>query len=221
VTWYTWLEQARNIKPSRQVLDALARTLQLSPAEHQYILRLTGNQSEHLIEDLHLALPPNAQDLLGHSPAYAITDSWSILGWNRAYEKFYPHIADVDPTDRNLLWLVFTEPYVRKLLADWRIDSLRFLAQFRSEVGWRIDEPAFGSLVAKLCTTSEHFRSGWDSYGLDQFSSRLRTFNHPQVGTLVLEHHRVTLFDYPALHIVAYTAAPHTDTATKLAQMCL
>jgi len=222
VTWYTWLEQARDIKPSRQVLDALARTLQLSPTEHRYVLRLTGHQPEHLLEDPHTALPAHVQDLLdalGQSPAYAITDSWSILGWNRAYEMLYPHISVVDPAERNLLWLVFTEPHVRELLADWKTDSLRFLAQFRSEVGWRIDEPAFDNLVTKLRTTSEHFRRGWDSYGLDQFTSRLRTFHHSRVGTLVLGHHRVTLFDCPDLHIVAYTAAPDTDTAAKLALM--
>lgn len=222
LTWYTWLEQARSINPSRQVLDALARTLQLSPAEHQYVLRLTGHQPEHLVEDSYAALPPHVQDLLdalGHSPAYAMSDNWSIVGWNRAYEKLYPHIAVVDLTERNLLWLVFTEPQVRELLADWRTDSLRFLEQFRSEVGWRIDEPAFGNLVARLCTTNDHFRSGWANYGLDRFASRLRTFNHPQVGSLVLGHHRVTLFDFPDLHIVVYTAAPDTDTAGKLAQM--
>ncbi len=222
VTWYTWLEQARDIKPSRQVLDALSRTLQLSTAEHRYVLRLTGHQPEHLVEGSPTALPAHVQDLLdalGQSPAYAITDNWSIVGWNRAYERFYPHIALVDRAERNLLWLVFTEPHVRELLADWRTDSLRFLAEFRSEVGWRIDEPAFDGLVAKLRTTSEHFRTGWDAYELDQFTSRLRTFHHPRVGTLVLGHHRVTLFDCPDLHIVAYTAAPDTDAAAKLATM--
>ena len=29
VTWYTWLEQGRDIKPSDQVLDAVARTFRL------------------------------------------------------------------------------------------------------------------------------------------------------------------------------------------------
>lgn len=40
LTWYTWLEQGRDITPSRQVIDPLARTLLLSAAEHEYVLRL-------------------------------------------------------------------------------------------------------------------------------------------------------------------------------------
>ena len=42
VTWYTWLEQARDVHPSRQVLDALATTLHLSPTEHHYLLSVAG-----------------------------------------------------------------------------------------------------------------------------------------------------------------------------------
>jgi transcriptional regulator with XRE-family HTH domain len=33
VTWYTWLEQGRQINASTQVLDAVARTLRLDRAE--------------------------------------------------------------------------------------------------------------------------------------------------------------------------------------------
>jgi len=40
ITWYTWLEQGREINASIQVLDAVARTLRLEPAErrHLYVL---------------------------------------------------------------------------------------------------------------------------------------------------------------------------------------
>ena len=34
LSWYTWLEQGRDITPSASVLDALARVLDLDPPEH-------------------------------------------------------------------------------------------------------------------------------------------------------------------------------------------
>src|SRR5436190_5127752 len=42
VTWYTWLEQGRPINASRDVLEALARTLRLEPAEHDHLLALAS-----------------------------------------------------------------------------------------------------------------------------------------------------------------------------------
>src|SRR5882757_631151 len=51
VTWYTWLEQGRDVTPSRQVLDSLARTLRLSQAEHDYLLSLGGYSAPHPAED--------------------------------------------------------------------------------------------------------------------------------------------------------------------------
>ena len=37
LSWYTWLEQGRDITPSAGVLDALARVLDLDPAEHAQV----------------------------------------------------------------------------------------------------------------------------------------------------------------------------------------
>ena len=220
-TWYTWLEQGRDIRPSRQVVDALARTLQLSPAEHEYVLRLAGQA--HGAGDRGLQeMPDHLQrllDALSPSPAFVTTPSWSIVGWNRAYERFYPRVAAVPADDRNLLWLVFTDPSVRRLLGDWATDSRRFLAQFRAEVGPRLADPEVLAVVGRLEAASPEFRAGWASHDVDSFSSAERRFEHPDVGTLLLEHHQLTPADAPGLHVVVYTAAQDTDAAAKLARL--
>ena len=220
-TWYTWLEQGRAVRPSRQVVDALARTLRLSPAEHEYLLRLAG----------HLGAPPDGGadglpahvqrllDVLGPSPAYAITATWSIVGWNQAYERLYPGVAAVPAAERNLLWLVFTDPAVRELLGDWSTDSRRFLTQFRAEVGPRLADPELVDLVARLEAASDSFRAGWASRDVDRFTSRERRFEHPVVGPLLLEHHQLTPADAPGLRLVVYTAAEGSDAAAKLARL--
>ena len=219
-TWYTWLEQGRDIRPSRQVMDALARTLQLSAAEREYVLRLSGNDPVATVEALD-AMPEHLQglmDALGSSPAYAITSSWSIVGWNRAYERLYPGVAELAPVDRNLLWVVFTDPAVRELLGDWDADSRRFLTQFRAEVGPRLADPAVVDLVTRLQAASPAFREGWASHDVDRFTSTERRFEHPAVGSLVLEHHQLTPADAPGLQLVVYTAA-ETGSAAKLAEL--
>jgi transcriptional regulator with XRE-family HTH domain len=208
-TWYTWLEQGRDIRPSVQVMDALARTLQLSPAEREYVVRLSGN-APAVRDEAPAAMPAHLQrlmDALGPSPAYAITSGWSIAGWNDAYARLYPGVAGLPAADRNLLWVVFTDPAVRRLLGDWRTDSRRFLTQFRAEVGPRLADPGVAALVARLEEASPEFREWWASHDVDRFTSTERRFEHPEVGPLVLEHHQLTPADAPGLQLVVYTAA--------------
>jgi transcriptional regulator with XRE-family HTH domain len=220
-TWYTWLEQGRDIHPSRQVVDALARTLRLSAAEHEYVLRLTGHgaPAPSTGPDGFPAHLQRLLDALGPSPAYAITASWAIVGWNTAYARFYPGVATADPADRNLLWLVFTDPAVRALLGDWETDSRRFLTQFRAEAGARLGDPEVVALVARLQAAGEHFRTGWASRDVDRFTSGERRFEHPEVGSLLLEHHQLTPADAPGVQLVVYTAAPGSQTEERLRRL--
>lgn len=214
VTWYTWLEQARDIHPSRHVLDAVARTLRLSVRERNYVLELAGYSATDLGN-----MPPTATapphvhrllDALAEYPAYAITPDWGISAWNTAYKALYPNVATVPEDERNLLWLVFTDPYVRALLPDWDADSRHFLAQFRAEAGPRLGDPALTGLVSNLLTTSEVFAQRWDSHDIEPFTTRRRQFRHPKVGDLLLEHHRLAPSGEPDLHVVIYTPATQT-----------
>jgi transcriptional regulator with XRE-family HTH domain len=121
ITWYTRLEQGRDITASRQVLDALARTLRLSAAEHAYVLSLAGYSAPQPAEDpIAQTVPAHVQrllDALTDYPAYAIAPHWAITAWNTAYAALYPNVATVAAADRNLLWLLFTGPLSARLNA--------------------------------------------------------------------------------------------------------
>ncbi|MFC4242919.1 helix-turn-helix transcriptional regulator [Gryllotalpicola reticulitermitis] len=217
MTWYTWLEQGRPISPSRQVLDALAQTLRLTVAEHNYILTLCGLASSRPPSgEAVAAAPEHVQrllDALEDHPAYALAPDWGLAGWNRAYETLYPNVATVTPEQCNLLWLVFTDPSVRTLLDDWEVTSRRFLAEFRAEAGPRLGEPRYLDLVGRLVEASPAFRAGWDSHDISGFQSRERVFHHLQVGRLVFEHHQLRPSDQPDIQLVVYTAASDADRA--------
>ncbi|MFF1643435.1 helix-turn-helix transcriptional regulator [Streptomyces sp. NPDC058246] len=223
VTWYTWLEQGREIKPSRQVLDAIARTFRLSVAEHTYILALAGYsapQSE--AEQVPAPLPEHVQrllDALSDFPAYATTPDWHISGWNRTYAALYPNVTTVRPLDRNLLWLVFTDPYLRELIPDWEASSRRLLAEFRAEAGPRLGEPPYSHLIGRLLETGEPFRADWSSRDIEVFTSRERVFRHPVAGYLHVEQHRLAPSDRPDVHVVIYTPVLTTDTAARLRRL--
>ncbi|CAN5416070.1 helix-turn-helix transcriptional regulator [soil metagenome] len=220
VTWYTWLEQGRDINPSRQVLDAVAGALRLSPAERDYVRALGGYAADPSAPGG--PTPPHIQrflDALVGYPAFAIGPAWTIAAWNAAYTALYPNIAATSAEDRNLLWLVFMDPAIRELLPDWETDSRRFLAEFRAEAGARVGEPSYTQLIDRLRDSSEHFRTEWQASSVERFASRERRFFHGKVGELLFEHHQLTPADAPEIQIVAYLPVPGSGTAERLAEL--
>lgn len=219
VTWYTWLEQGRDINPSRQVLEAVSRALHLSDTGLDYVLSLGGYASAGTSSASAANAPAHVQrllDALDPNPSFALFPDWGVAGWNNAYAALYPNVATVSAADRNLLWLVFTDPYVRDLLPDWELTSMRFLAEFRAETGQRPGDLDVKNLVERLKEASPEFRAGWDRYDILGFESRDRLFHHPAVGVLQLEHHQLSPSDRPDLHLVVYTPSPESDAAAQM-----
>lgn len=220
VTWYTWLEQGRDVTPSRQVLDSLARTMRMSHTEHVYLLALAGYSPPHsTAEPTPVTVPADVQRLLeacADFPAMAVATDWTVLAWNAAYESVYPNIARVAVADRNFLWLLYTDSYLRALIPDWEQTGMYNVASFRAEAGTRLDEPPFADLVARLLQTSDAFRTAWESFDIDTMPSRERRFHHPDVGDLFMEQHILAPSDHPNLRVVTFIPVAVTDTADKL-----
>lgn len=223
LTWYTWLEQGREIMPSRQVLDAIARTLRLSATERAYVLTLAGYSATPVGVDLASpAMPAHVYrllDALGPLPAYVMTQDRKFLAWTPGFAAVYPNVATVSEEHRNLLWLVFTDAYLHDLQGDWKLHSAGHLAEFRAEAGPHLSEPSFARLIGRLRESSEHFDVIWGNYDVRGFTSRERIYHHPVVGDLHFELHRTTLSDDPHLHMVVYTPVPGTDTPARLRQL--
>jgi transcriptional regulator with XRE-family HTH domain len=220
VTWYTWLEQGRDVTPSRQVVDSIARALRLSRAEHVYLLSLAGYSAPHPADDpSDGTVPAHIQRLLDSlidSPALAIAPDWGISAWNKAYAAMYPTVTTVSAADRNFLWLLFTDPYLRAAMPDWEFTGMCNVASFRAVAGTRLDEPPFSDLVSRLLQTSEAFRTAWETYDIEALPQRERLFRHPDVGDLRMEQHILAPPDDPRLHLVIFTPIPATDTAERL-----
>ena len=213
LTWYTWLEQGRNANPSRQVIDALARELRLTSAEHDYILALGGfgplapPQEDGLREDV----PEHLIRLLtgwSPAPAFALGPGWDIIAWNAAYEALYPGVRHFAPSQPNLLVSIFTDPYVKGLMPHWDDDSAHFVAEFRADYGAKIGAERVKAVVENLRSSSLTFDELWRRHDIERFASRMRYFRHPVVGDIEVEVHRLQLADDPAVSVVVYSPVP-------------
>src|SRR5215469_8511380 len=120
-TYYTFLEQGRDIRPSAQVLAALGRALRLTPAEQAHLRDLVHGE---------LAvgtLPPDALlpavgalvDRLDPWPAYVTGRRFDVLACNRAARMRWADWPARPEPERNVLWWTFLDPTARTVLADW------------------------------------------------------------------------------------------------------
>jgi len=145
VTWYTWLEQARQINASPQVLDAIARTLQFDSHEHAHLFTLAGVTTTTIADECG-SLTPEAQllvDQLEPYPAIILNARWDLLAYNRVHGSFFPHLEKIPLEDRNCLWLAFTDPAWREAMVDWEDSVGLMVAEYRAAMAEHIDDPAW------------------------------------------------------------------------------
>lgn len=215
VTWYTWLEQARNITVSRQVLDSLANALRLTGAERQHLYTLAGEQVP--ATPAAEAEPPTSAlqrlvDVLSPNPAYLIGPTWDLLAWNDAEAGLIGDPARLPQRERNIIRMVFTDPAMRELLVNWRVQAAGLLAQYRADAARHVGDPRFDQLSAELRASCPEFRQQWDEHNVAGFGSARWQFDHPRLGLLTMDYVRLAALESPGVKL--FTCLP-ADAATK------
>ncbi|MEU6479923.1 helix-turn-helix transcriptional regulator [Streptomyces sp. NPDC047017] len=226
VTWYTWLEQARDIAVSRQVLDSLARVLLLSPAEIRHLFTLADHPPPRPDADPG-GCPPGAPDALQRlvdaldpHPAYVLAPNWDLLAWNRAEAGLVGEPARWEPggLPPNLLRLVFTQARARALLVDWPGQARALLEQFRAVADRRPGEPGFAALIDELASVSDEFALWWATHDVAEFRSARRVFDHPRLGLLAFDYVKLAAVNRPGATVV--TCLPSDErTAAALPRL--
>ena len=221
VTWYTWLEQGRDINASVQVLDAVARTLLLDPHERTHLFRLADapdGSGEHDCQ----ALPPAVQlllDQLGSYPACVRNARYDVLAFNDAYERLMGRcLRDKPFEDRNSLWCVFTSPESRAAMIDWEDAARRMVAEYRAAMAGHVSEPAWKCLVSRLLKASPEFAELWERHEVAAPENRTKRWLHPQVGLLELNYTNLWLGQRLGTRMTTYTPADER-TSQRLSEL--
>jgi transcriptional regulator with XRE-family HTH domain len=217
VTWYTWLEQGRRINASHDVLKAIGRALRLDDAGLEHLIALTdpGTASVEAPAEAPSALLRLIGSLMP-APAYVLGPHWEFVAWNPAQERLYPRIADLEPPRRNLLWVLFCDPYTRHLIVDWDIHARQALAEFRSATSSVRHDAPMTALVELLTAESDVFAEWWPEHDVSSFETRLRRFEHPAAGTLTFEYQQLAPVEWPTLRVVVQLPVPGDDSAERL-----
>lgn len=215
LSWYTWLEQGREITPSSGVLDALARVYDLDPAERAHLFNLAAValpvsggpypvEAPGELRDVVLGLAPN--------PAFLIGPRTDVLVWNDGAALLFGEPSRAPDGVPNLLWSMFTEPGPHGLGSS--LTARNTLARFRAEHARRYGDPAFVRLINELLGRSPRFRELWRHHEVLDAQIGTKTIEHPTLGSLTLHHLQSIPTSHPDLRLTQYIPA---DDATRSA----
>ncbi len=201
-TWYTWIEQGRDVSMSPAALARLARALRLSRAERAYLFELAGRRDPEDGEIAAESVPPAVLGCLAAmtAPAYLLDRTWTACGWNRPAERLFAGWLD-RPGQRNLLRFIFLQPEARSLICDWPERARRVVAEFRAACGTHLRDPALDGLVADLTRESQAFAAFWDQHAVLDREGGERTFNHPVDGFVRYQQTTFAIVGHPELKL--------------------
>ncbi|MFJ6718683.1 helix-turn-helix transcriptional regulator [Streptomyces sp. NPDC091259] len=194
-TWYTYLEQGREIRASEQVLNAIAAVLRLDGHERAHLLRLAGHASAAEVEGREpltteaVAVPL----LLQPHPAYIIGGNYDVLGYNQAADELFPKLITEADRSGNLARWVFLEPVAREVVLDWEPEARGLLARLRTLAARHCDDPRYTRLIEELHEGSPQVRDWWPRYEVQARHSGRKRLRHP--------HHGATDYAYTAFHL--------------------
>jgi transcriptional regulator with XRE-family HTH domain len=220
VTWYTWLEQGRDINPSPQVLEAIARTLRFDVHERNHLFTLAGAPVAAPVDECSTLFPTARAILESLEPNSAVLMNarWDILAYNRAYASFFPDLDGIPVEDRNCIWLAFTEPDWRRVIVDWDEVAARMVGEYRASMAEHLDDPSWHALLERLLDASPEFASRWERHEVRRTESSRKRVWHPELGVLMLDYTNLWLDPSLGARVVAFTAADES-TAARLREL--
>lgn len=217
VSWYTWLEQGRDIRVSAQVLDAVAGALRLDGPEHAYLYRLAG------LNPPAATTPPGPRSPLGPElhrmldawsprPAYIVDRYWEFAAVNSTARELFGLTDD----DSNCLVAFFTSARYRAAFTHWTAAAPDIVARFRADVARHPEDRAFRRLVEHLGAASTEFARLWARHEVVDSATGVKAITHPHWGELHFEYLRMPLPDHPGHHLVLHNPVPDTGTLERL-----
>jgi len=219
VAYYTRLEQGNGRNVSAEVLDAIARALRLSDAEHAHLMHLAKPKQHKKKAAARTEQVRGAVRQLLDSievPAYVSGRRSDILAWNRMAAAVFGDWSELPAQERNWARLVFLRPEYRDLFVEWDQKACDMVSYLRMNAGCHPDDPALSALVGELSVKSEEFRRLWARHDVKEKNYGVKRLRHPLVGELTLHFESFPLSDGTEQALITYHAEPGSPSAEAL-----
>ncbi|MFC4858083.1 helix-turn-helix transcriptional regulator [Actinophytocola glycyrrhizae] len=227
VDYYTRIEQGRAPAISDAVLDAIARALRLTPAEHTYLRNITlpsrrnaggacANTDRPVVRPQILELLEAMGDTV---PAVVYGPGMDILAWNRLANLVSYDYDALTVAELNAVRLTFTHPDARTFLPDWDDVAAGLVSGLRAEVGQFPDHGRPHQVMCELRDISAEFRRLWDAQDVVDRDHGVKRIVNPLVGELVVTFETFAVPNTPDQRLCTYTASKGSETERKLREL--
>ena len=217
VTWYTWLEQGREINVSMQVLDAVARTLRLDRAERWHMYRLAEAMPLRASAERG-PVPIEVSEIvrsLDPLPAALTNGRFDILVSNEAHEHLFWDWHSLPCVHKNTLWCLVTEPTARDKLPQYDQEVRYAVARLRATYARHVGDPDWEEDIRRLSALSREFADLWARHEVADPEPRARTFNTAAAGPLSFTATELAVPVMSDARLTVYTPADE-QTRTNL-----
>jgi transcriptional regulator with XRE-family HTH domain len=223
VTWYTWLEQGRDIRVSSEMLQSIARTLRLSSSDAAYLFSLAGKHAPEIRESTPKLESTIKAVLDGYTsgPAFAMDELFNVRGFNRVADFIYRFDGYPGSRSRNIIWRDFLDADRKQLYVSWRENATVAVGFLRSVYAKRREDPELEQLIKDLSGASAEFSRIWDASrrrGPSSYAPAEVQLNLPGTGVLKFTSVRLKILTNPDWLVVLMSPADD-ETATAVSRL--
>ncbi|AIQ58330.1 helix-turn-helix transcriptional regulator [Paenibacillus borealis] len=224
-TWYTWLEQGRDIKVSPSVLDCIASALQLTKDERSYLFALAldnGPGSMVYPQEESSVIHPSLQKILQElktCPTMISDRHCGIVGWNEAAAHVFLDFAKLPPEQRNMISLLFVRKEFRRLAVNWEQFVRGYLSIFRAYYGQYLEDRWYDDFIAEMKEQHPEFNQLWEESRVSSAPDVVLEFRHAKAGKMLFHLTSLQVQGSTDLRCSIYTPAGDSNTESKLKQL--
>ncbi|WP_291799313.1 helix-turn-helix transcriptional regulator [Brevibacterium sp.] len=224
IEYYTRLERGAISGASPEVLDSLAKALQLDDAERAHLFDLAHAASP-------VARPPQrrrangwrpqpglqwALDAVTAGPAFVRNGRMDLLAVNPLARAFYTELYEMPGQRPNIARHAFLDERALAFYPDWEGFADITVAILRTEAARDPHNKELHDLIGELSTRSLEFRTRWGAHNVRHHGSGFKSFHHPVVGDLTLAYEGMEMEAERGLTLTIYTAEPGSASAERM-----
>lgn len=222
VTYYTWLEQGREINPSPDVLFHISQALQLDEDERKHLFDLAAPDPVSFsmapkLEKPDVGFLQNLVDQLRY-PSFIANEIADMIVWNRGAELVVADFGRLPESERNMVTLLFLDPEYPKRLVNWEEFARYMTALIRASFDRSKDNPMYMERFERLKLNSEDFVRLWEWHEIRQKRTVPVHYRLPDGQKLEFTIHCAAAIDNdPGLHWCFFVPTPGSGTEERLA----
>jgi len=224
VTYYTWLEQGREVNPSPEVLLNISNALQLDEDEQKHLFDLanvdptsagtvpiSGGSDTGFLEKIVNQL---------YYPSFITDEGTDVIVWNRAAELIIADFSSLPENERYMLNIMFFNPDYRKRLVNWEVFARYSAAVLRASFDRYKDNPLYMERLERLRRESVDFANFWDLYEIKQKHVINTLFRLPDGQEMEFVLHSAAAIDNAAgLQWCFFVPVPGSGTEERLLRL--